>query len=213
MLSKNDPFKIHPAKSSKMSSHGSVSQLIDDVRKGSDAAGRELWDRYQPKLLKLARARLGTNSTAVADEEDIVVMAFRSFLCRTSTGGFPELKNRDELWRLLVTITARKSLQHIRTQNSTKRRPDTHDGSAPFLPLIPGQFAADTPAPEFAAMMNDTFIHLLGILNDGELREIVIKKLEGFTNLEIAQQIDRSESTVERRLHLIREKWKHEFEI
>jgi DNA-directed RNA polymerase specialized sigma24 family protein len=47
------------------------------------------------------------------------------------------------------------------------------------------------------------------MLDDG-LRQIAVLKLEGRTNEEIASRIDRSPTTVERRLRLIRDMWKEE---
>lgn len=57
--------------------------------------------------------------------------------------------------------------------------------------------------------MNEALGRLLGMLDDG-LRQIAVLKLEGRTNEEIASRIDRSPTTVERRLRLIRDTWKEE---
>jgi DNA-directed RNA polymerase specialized sigma24 family protein len=51
---------------------------------------------------------------------------------------------------------------------------------------------------------------LLARLDDEELREIALLKLQGFTNEEIAARIGRALPTVERRLRLIRQTWKEE---
>ena len=42
------------------------------------------------------------------------------------------------------------------------------------------------------------------------LREVAMRKMEGYTNAELAEQFDCSERTVERGLQLIRRKWKEE---
>jgi hypothetical protein len=39
-----------------------------------------------------------------ADEEDVVQDAFHSFFRGVSAGRFPQLNDRDNLWRLLVAI-------------------------------------------------------------------------------------------------------------
>lgn len=193
-----------------MRSTGSVSRLIGDLQRGSEAAATELWARFQPRLIQFARSRLDRSAKTVADEEDVVVMAFKSFLHRTSAGDYPELSNRDEFWRLLVTITARKASNQIRDQNCQKRRPSETEGIAQ---ISPASLVSSLPTPQFTASMNDQLNHLLDVLRDDELRQIVMLRLDGYTSQEIADELKRSLSTVERRLHLIREKWKHEFEV
>ena len=47
-------------------------------------------------------------------------------------------------------------------------------------------------------------------LADADLRALAIAKMEGYTNQEIAERLDCSLRTVERRLHLIRKKWGRE---
>jgi DNA-directed RNA polymerase specialized sigma24 family protein len=51
---------------------------------------------------------------------------------------------------------------------------------------------------------------LLGMLGDDEFRKIAVMKMQDHTNAEIARAIGRSEKTVERRLTVIRSKWKDE---
>jgi DNA-directed RNA polymerase specialized sigma24 family protein len=41
---------------------------------------------------------------------------------------------------------------------------------------------------------------------------MVLYKLEGYTNREIAEKLGRSRPTIERRLRLIREIWREEFD-
>ena len=53
----------------------------------------------------------------------------------------------------------------------------------------------------------ETFLERLG---DDELRAIVVGKLEGRTNDELAEALGCAASTVERRLRMIRSTWKRE---
>jgi DNA-directed RNA polymerase specialized sigma24 family protein len=43
-----------------------------------------------------------------------------------------------------------------------------------------------------------------------DLQTLVLAKMEGYSNEELAQRTGRSLRTVERRLHLIRRKWEEE---
>ena len=58
--------------------------------------------------------------------------------------------------------------------------------------------------------MEESFERLIAHLGVGQLREIAVAKLEGFSNAEIAERSECSERTIERRLHLIREKCQQE---
>jgi DNA-directed RNA polymerase specialized sigma24 family protein len=63
------------------------------------------------------------------------------------------------------------------------------------------------PDPAFAAQVAEECQRLLGLLADDGLRTIALKKMEGFTNEEIAAAMPCSLATVERRLRLIRHEW------
>ena len=63
----------------------------------------------------------------------------------------------------------------------------------------------DEPTPAMAAEMADTCETLLRQLADEKLQDIVLLKLEGFTNDEIADKLDCTTRTVERKLQRIRE--------
>ncbi len=65
---------------------------------------------------------------------------------------------------------------------------------------------SDTPWSE---QMRGEFRRLMDRL-DGELRQIAVWKMEGYTNGEIADKIGRSEPTVERRLRRIRRLWERD---
>src|SRR6476646_2600314 len=49
-----------------------------------------------------------------ADEEDVALSAFDAFCRDAERGRFPGLLDRDSLWHLLVTLTARKAAHRLR---------------------------------------------------------------------------------------------------
>ena len=74
-------------------------------------------------MADLARTRLRAArlKDAGGDEEDAALSAFESLYAGLANGKFPQLNDRDDLWRLLVVITSRKVLLQARRQLRQKR--------------------------------------------------------------------------------------------
>src|SRR5262249_12670462 len=155
-----------------------------------------LWERYYPRLVELARRHLRGTSRRAADEEDVALSAFDSF-CRGVEGGrFPQLKDRDGLWALLVLITVRKAADLANYNRRERRGGGQVRGDSALEPLegehAAGGFAqieADDPTPDVAVQLVEEFQGLLDRLGDDELRSIAVWRLEGYTNAEIAGRL------------------------
>jgi RNA polymerase sigma factor (sigma-70 family) len=200
-----------------MSSGGSVTNWIEQMRSGNRAAAQQLWERYFPRLVGLARQKLHGLPRRAADEEDVALSAFDSFCRNAEAGRFPCLDDRDDLWRLLFTITARKVIDLRRRETRKKRGGGAVAGESELDALLGdggtagiGQVVGIEPAPELAAQMAEEFQCLLDMLPDEELRATALAKLEGYTNAEIAARHGCSAPTVKRRLSLIRAIWKEQ---
>ena len=113
-----------------------------------------------------------------------------------------ELAGRDDLWRLLATRTISRAIDLIR-----RHRPAEVPGNQDVTELLNRE-----PTPEEAAEVADECQRLLDSLQDPELRQIALWKVEGYTNEEIAAQLDCVPRTIERKLSRIRLLWKHELE-
>jgi DNA-directed RNA polymerase specialized sigma24 family protein len=191
-----------------MSSPGSVTALVEQLKAGNHEAAQRLWEPYYPRLVALARRRLQNTQRRAADEEDVALSAFASFCRGAEQGRFPRLHDRDNLWGLLVVLTARKAAdlaQHNARQKrgGGKVRGDSvADGPEPG----PGMdaFPDSDPTPDEAAVLVEEFEKLLAKLTDPELRQIALWKMEGYTHEEVAQRIGRAPVTVNRGLALIR---------
>ena len=158
-----------------------------------------------------ARSKLKGSPPRVADEEDAALSAFDSFCRRAEQGQFPNLKDRDGLWALLVVLTARKAADLLRRHHRDKRGGGMVHGDSAVKggegDSSPGGFDAlpgDDPTPEEAALLAEEVESLLARLSDSVLRQVAVWKLEGYTNAEIAARLGCSEPTVERRLAIIR---------
>ncbi len=104
-----------------MSNGESVTQWLDGIKAGEGADIQRLWDRYFQRLVRLAGAKLPGHCRRAFDEEDVAISAFQSFCNRAGQGQFPQLSGRDDLWRLLATLTVRKAALMIRHQTRQKR--------------------------------------------------------------------------------------------
>ena len=69
-----------------MPDDGSVTLWIAGVRGGDPAAAERLWERFFPRLVGLARARLRGTARLAADEEDVALSALDSFCRRAGAG-------------------------------------------------------------------------------------------------------------------------------
>jgi DNA-directed RNA polymerase specialized sigma24 family protein len=190
-----------------MSAPGSVTCWLDGLRAGDAVAAQRLWESYFRRLVGLARRRLRGAAPGVADAEDVALSAFDSFCRGAGRGRFPRLNDRDDLWQVLVVLTARKAADLLRAEAAQKRgggRPRPRDGGPD-----PGAVAGREPTPSFAAQVADECRRLLDRL-DEELRALALLKMEGYTNAEIAAWLGRSLATVERKLKLIRRVWETE---
>ena len=194
-----------------MPSGGSVTHWLDQLQAGNRTAAQELWTSYFQRLVALARARLRGVPRRAADEEDVALSAFDSFCRGAERGRFPDLRDRNNLWRLLVVITSRKALDLAQHEGRKKRGgvldeaalAGLNDSAAAGLDLEDGR----EPTPEFAAEVAEECQRLLDRLGDGELRSVALWKMEGYSIDEIAVKLGCAPRTVDRKLWVIRTLW------
>jgi DNA-directed RNA polymerase specialized sigma24 family protein len=185
-----------------MTERGSVTGWLDGLRAGDDVAAQRLWEGYFRRLVGLARARLAGRPAGPAGSEDVALSAFDSFCRAVAAGRFPRLSDRNDLWQILVMLTARKAIDAVDRELADKRGGGAIGGGSSLEGAIGSE-----PTPAFAAEVADQCRALLDQLRDPDLRRIALWKLEGYTNAEIAGLLDKSVVTVERKLNLIRDMW------
>ena len=185
-----------------------VTVWLQGLAQGDELATQRIWERYCRQLAHLAREKLGQSGRRAADEEDVALSAFNSFCQGAMAGRFPRLDDRHDLWRLLVTITARKALKQIRDAGRQKRGGAIVRGESALHAGI-DQVLGREPTPALAAQMAEQTQRLLELLESEPLRRIALLKLEGYTNEEIAGTMDCSLRTVKRRLARIRQEWEN----
>jgi DNA-directed RNA polymerase specialized sigma24 family protein len=113
-----------------------------------------------------------------------------------------------------VTITARKAFAQQKRHHAQKRGGGEVRGDSIFARPDDGgrdeglaQILGSEPTPELAAMVAETCRDMFAQLADDGLRQVARRKMEGYSNDEIAEQLACTTRTVERKLNLIRSKW------
>jgi RNA polymerase sigma factor (sigma-70 family) len=191
-----------------LSIDASVTNWLRKLEAGHDQAAQELWNVFFERLVLLAQQRMRASPLGVADAEDVALSAFASFCLGVQKQRFPELKDRNSLWRLLVSITLRKLMHMQRDQNRQKRGGDfrqiPHVNDSSNGPTEIEQIISREPTPEIAAQLAEQYDRWMRALDSEELVRLAQWKLEGFTNSEIAAKCGLTERTIERKLNLIR---------
>jgi DNA-directed RNA polymerase specialized sigma24 family protein len=195
---------------------GSVTGWIGDLKVGDEAAAAQLWQRYFESLVRLARGVLATHRArrGFEDEEDAALSAFDSFCAGSASGRFAKVGDRNDFWRLLVVITARKALDQVQRQRRLKRGGGKVADEAALIGAV-GEEAGGPldriigrePSPQFAAIFAEEVRARLDQLGDDTLRKIALRKMEGYTNEEIARELGCVTRSVERKLNVIRKAW------
>ena len=151
---------------------GSISIMFQRIRSGDPRAVEQLWARFRPRLLALARSTLAGRCQRVADAEDALQSAFVSFWQRAERGDLGDDLRRDDLWNVLGLITVRKALKHQERERAQKRGGDR-------------QLENRSP-DELAAPPSDTGIDLVCTelleLLDADLRSFAVLRLMGHKN-------------------------------
>jgi len=190
-----------------------VTQWMVHLKHGDEVAAGHLWNEYFKKLFKLAERKMKDLPKREADMEDVVLSAINSFCMGMRKHRFDDLHNRDDLWKLLVTITARKVSAQRRRHYAQKRGGGqvqesifSQSDSEKMNSGI-GAVIGSEPTPELAAEVADNVRVLLGQLDDKITHDIALMKLEGYTIDEITKKFDCCRTTVDRNLKLIRKIW------
>ena len=179
-----------------------ISHWIALAKEGHNDSFERLWQRYFTALVALARKNLSHRTVRFADENDVVQSAMASFYFRAKEGNYPDLSDRDGLWRLLISMTLNKARAHARKEGRRAELLEREFSGESFLRGEPG--------PDMACEMTDQLEQLLDQLEDETLRTLALGKLEGYSNQELADRIGKSLPTVERKLRLIRAAWSDE---
>lgn len=186
-------------------SNESFSAWMAQVTAGDQVAAEHIFNQYFERLVTLARRKLLAVPSPVADDEGAVISAFRSFFSGVEAGEFPRLEGQDDLWKVLATITVRKSIAQIRRHWKQKGEADRMDRTAEVAEQLNRSL---TPA-EITAFVEESERRLAALEEHG-LKEIALLRLEGYDTREISEKLDVHQRTIQRKLKLIESLWLEE---
>ncbi len=170
--------------------------LANRYQAGDDDAAKKLFDRYCEQLMRLAKRRIGQRLVSRFDPEDVIQSAFRTFFVHLKDGDF-SFEQEDDLFKLLVRLTVRKTLRRIQYHLAGKRNPNVEvaggggDGD-PF-----DRVAGHEPTPDVAVAMVDELEDFMKRLKPFE-RSVLELKIQGYTSAEIAEKLNTYDRKVRR---------------
>ena len=186
-----------------------VTRWIDELSSGDEQAAEELWQHVSLRLQDFARQRLDDRIRRGYDEHDAANSAFHS-LCRGLTDGRLEAVNRDAFWGLLAVITSRKitaQRRHLSAQKRGERALRGESGFCEFGPAGINEVDGNQVPPDVLAEVSESCSDLLNAIEDNALKKIVLLKFQGWKNGEVADELQCSRRTIERKLEKIRRIW------
>ena len=184
----------------------SVSGWIVGLKDGDSAAVAQLWARYFHQLVSLAERKIGSAALRVTDGEDVAASVFESLFAGAQKERFQELTDRDDLWCLLMALTRQKSTDHIRHAKARKRGGKMVRVDERLLLEI----VSNEPTPQFLVEADEMFHKLMEVLPDSSLRSVAQGRMQGDTIEEIADRLECTRRTIQRKLELIRVLWSSE---
>lgn len=183
-----------------MSSRHSITALLSGVKRADRAAVHALFEKCYGRVVAVGVKKLGGTPRRGFDEEDAANSAFREFLSRAAEGSFKKLENREDVWQILTLLVGDKVRDRLQHEGRLKR-----GGGNPGAPLEEvAEVVSKLDSPALLAEINDAKKHLLEKLPSDDHRRVIKLLAEGRTHEEIAETLDLSVRTVDRRVEDVR---------
>ncbi|MEL6898236.1 MAG: ECF-type sigma factor [Planctomycetota bacterium] len=183
-----------------------ITHWIQCLRQGDQEAAQELWRVFFDRLKNYAAKKLGELPKRVSDEDDVALSAFHSVVRGVQDDTFKRMESREDFWQLLVVIAARKASNLHRKQRQRREAGESVLANAVAVNEHPmGTLQDDNLEEQDLAM----YFHCTEILEQlpGNLQTVVLMRMSGYSNAEIAGRIGRSMKTVEHYFRQVRAVW------
>ena len=164
--------------------------LLDRVAGGDSAAACNIVRGYSKRLVSLCRSRISGRIARRIDPEDVVQSAFGSFFRQAADRKY-SLDDEQPLWNLLATITINKLRHRQAFHLARKRSVEQEESLSEF-----GDVAIKSSDEGRAVELLLEELEAIRVQFEPRQREIVVMKLEGRSNSEIAAATGRTDRTV-----------------
>ena len=174
-------------------------QLLEQARKGSDKAYRELYLLYRERLARVIFSMVGSRE----DAEDILQQTFiRAF------DNLNKFHGKSSFYTWIYRIAVNTSTDFLRSR-AGKHLDKSLDNSAEGRSLMDSLAAPDSENPENETRKNElaAFINeAIAKLGDEHRKVLILREISGFSYNEISEATGIEPGTVMSRLHYARKK-------
>ena len=188
--------------------------LVEGLKSGDEQAINAIYEKYVARFRGIIAERLRGRVNRIADEEDVSNSVLNSFFAGVNRNRFPSLNDGDDLWQILGMLTKQKIVKYLRYFHRQKRGSGLVRGDSVFDSSAlrnanveayqPGRLQASA---DEQMMEREHLNSLMDALPNERIREVAMMRLNGYSNQEIADQLNTSVRSVGRKLSLIREQW------
>lgn len=166
---------------------------------------------YLPKLLRLAERNLSNQLRQKVDADEVGATVVRTVV-RQARAGKLQIEESDDFWRLLVAITLNKVRKKANYWKRAKRdisreMPVAPDGPQLEELAIDYDSVSSDPTEEQGQAFNDLLERMNDCL-DEKCQQVLSAKLQGKSNIQIAEELELSTKTIGRYLKKIQQQLK-----
>lgn len=177
----------------------STLELIEQMKEGDENAVNRLYELYAGKLIGVVQKSISAKFGGRFTSESVVQSAIFSMIKRTNLGQF-RFADDEAFWKLLISIALNKLRKKVEFHQAEKRDPGREISAEVYVAerlKQPNHF-------EDGIHFKDTLDQLLNKL-DKRSQDIILAKMEGKTQQEIADELDVNEKTIRRAMTKIRD--------
>ena len=196
---------------------GSISHWLANPGNGQNPYGAQLlMQRFGARLIRLARRQFQTSRDPAYDEEDLALSTIQAFHQQLTKDSLSRPANREQLWKLLVTIALNKSRDVLR-HNAQPKRPSDNASKELIERRTKEAYDLMTQSPDWPSMIADQCEFLLKLLDkqdsSGELKKIALMRLDGASKAQIARELGYTRFTISARINLIQAIWHYHLKL
>lgn len=189
---------------------------------GDEEGIEQLWRFFYPRLRAAVSRRIATMPRLAGEESDLTSKSLHGFLCHVLRSPDLDLTDLNSVWKLLRVVALRHINDVAKNRFSQKRGGLVSTTS--LSQSIPGNRRATRPDgsqyslvdelqdpsaldPGKSVLFDDLLEHLLSKLESEKVRQIVLMRLGGYSNGEIAELMKVSIRTIQRQIKELEQVW------